>query len=417
MEVDKILNNRFAKLKKQLALNSIDCAIFIKDDKIADKSIYYFCDVKVSSGILVCFKTHTPILFISPLDKMIKSKVYETRKLSKNSFSEIASILLRIVLKESPKNKINKLTKKNIEKQFKKTLNISFDESLMPKKMIADISKKIITSFKELHSPLNTKSISKHKHKLNLQTNFKFNFSKDISNIVSKQRISKDELEYMRIKKAIKITETIFKKLYLEFSKKRFKKEIDVINFLKIETIKNNCELAFDPIVASGKNSSNPHYFPTPIPKLKKGFCVIDFGVSFEGYCADITRTIYLGIPNKKNLDFYNNVLNSVFWIEKNFNINKTIKENFSNFEEHNFKMPHSLGHGIGLDIHENPFFANNPLFFENNTFLAIEPGQYFSEKGGIRIEDDYYISKKSLKRISVLDRQLKVFDIYSISE
>ena len=112
----------------------------------------------------------------------------------------------------------------------------------------------------------------------------------------------KSEKEIKIIKKSCTIASGILKKCINNFSK--FSTEKDVETFLHTETIKNGCELAFPTIVASGKGGSMPHYEPKNV-KLRKGFCVIDFGVKYEGYCSDITRTIYLGKPSVQEKKIY----------------------------------------------------------------------------------------------------------------
>ena len=114
------------------------------------------------------------------------------------------------------------------------------------------------------------------------------------------------EIEYLR--KACSISDSIISRCIGNF--KKFKTEMDVSNFLGDETIRRGCKLAFPAIVASGSGSSQPHYVPRKI-RLKKGFCVIDFGVVYHGYRSDTTRTVYLGKPSLKETDMYDLLLNT----------------------------------------------------------------------------------------------------------
>jgi len=79
------------------------------------------------------------------------------------------------------------------------------------------------------------------------------------------------------------------------------------VNFLLTETVKKDCEPSFAPIVASAEGGVEPHHEPEK--RIKKGFLVIDFGVRKDLYCSDITRTIYIGRPSKKEMQIYERVL------------------------------------------------------------------------------------------------------------
>ena len=105
---------------------------------------------------------------------------------------------------------------------------------------------------------------------------------------------SNKEIEY--ITKSCNIASNILTKCIKNI--KNFKNEIQVLEFLKKETKKNKCTLAFKPIVAIANNAAVIHHKPTN-RKLKQGFLILDFGVKYKGYCSDITRTIYIGKPTK----------------------------------------------------------------------------------------------------------------------
>lgn len=173
--------------------------------------------------------------------------------------------------------------------------------------------------------------------------------------------------------------------------------EHEGIIYLKKRVLDMGDELAFEPIVASGKDSRNPHYEPSPAAKLKKGFCIIDFGVKHKGYCADITRTVYLGTPSKTDVEFYNNVRNEQKRLERE------LKSGTSRMQP-SFSMVHALGHGIGLDVHEPPLVGRGKL--QTGVTIALEPARY--EQQGVRIEDDYIVTEHGLKRLSKSSRELK---------
>lgn len=135
-----------------------------------------------------------------------------------------------------------------------------------------------------------------------------------------------------------------------------------------------------------------PHHEPKN-EKIKKGFCVIDFGVKYKGYCSDITRTAYVGKPSQKEKEIYNMLLK----IQKD--AISQVKENKKCSELYNFVneslgkckkyFTHGLGHGVGVEIHEMPNLTlNSKDRIKNNMVFTIEPGIYFPGKFGIRIED-----------------------------
>ena len=127
----------------------------------------------------------------------------------------------------------------------------------------------------------------------------------------------------------------------------------------------------------------------------------MDFGVKCKGYCSDMTRTIFVGNPNKKDKEIYNFLLN----IQKNA-INE-VKENKKCSELYDFvnknlgkyksNFTHGLGHGVGVEIHELPNLTlNSKDRIKNNMVFTIEPGIYLPKRFGIRIEDTILFRKKT---------------------
>ena len=148
---------------------------------------------------------------------------------------------------------------------------------------------------------------------------------------------------------------------------------------------------SFDTIVAFGANSAIPHH-ETGDTKLKADMPILmDFGCVYKGYCSDITRTFYFGTPTKA----YNATLNShllayqtakagMAGVEIDAIARGYLKENdLSQF------FTHSLGHGIGVNIHEYPWVSPKGVnVIENGMVFSIEPGVYLNGKFGVRIED-----------------------------
>lgn len=226
----------------------------------------------------------------------------------------------------------------------------------------------------------------------------------DVSELMRKLRIIKKEEEISKIKKVCEITDEILEKL---FSNWNFKHEGEVVAFLFKETKLRGCEFAFDPIVASGKNASVPHHLESK--ELEKGFCVIDFGVKYMGYCSDSTRTIYLGEPSGEERKLYDKILK----VQKE--AIDSAKEGVEFMELHELvkkelgdKFIHALGHGVGIDVHEMPFVSKkDKIPFEEGMVIAIEPGYYEEGRIGIRIEDTLVIRKDGPEVLTKLSKEL----------
>jgi len=229
-----------------------------------------------------------------------------------------------------------------------------------------------------------------------LRRNIKNVKVKDIQEDCLKIRAIKNNKEIMIIRKSCKIASDIMNSCIKNF--KKFKTEEDVRKFLHLESVKLGCELAFPPIVATGSNGALPHYEPKNI-KLKKGFCVIDFGVNYQGYHSDISRTIYLGTPNKEEIQAYDKVLKVQKDLIKSVKPNGKCSTLYNKaLKELGERFNHGLGHGIGLNIHELPNLTlKSKDTFKNKMIFTIEPGLYFENRFGIRIEDDILLDKKPI--------------------
>lgn len=217
--------------------------------------------------------------------------------------------------------------------------------------------------------------------------------TKDISKYCSQLRTTKTKAEIEIIKKGCALSDKILKKTIKNF--KEFKTEADVAAFLENEAKKQGCGLAFPTIVASGDNAINAHHEPKKV-RLKKGFCIIDFGIKYKNYCTDTTRTVYMGKASKKEKEIYNLLLNVQECIikkirlnEKTANLYKKTKKELKTYKKY---FTHGLGHGFGVEIHESPNLTEKSKdIFQNNTIFTIEPGIY-KKRFGIRIEDDILI-------------------------
>jgi len=220
----------------------------------------------------------------------------------------------------------------------------------------------------------------------------------DLSEQLNLLRSQKTRQEVRKIAKACQITTDAFNELVNQFSTKRFKTELDVAFFLEKYIKERGAELAFPTIVASAKNSATPHH-RTSNAKLRKGFLQLDFGACYQNYCADMSRVLYLGKIKKKEKEHYNILLNSQQTAVREASLNKPFKDLDKVARKHLGKYSsyfiHSLGHGVGIDVHEHPTFSSNSKIEQNHVF-TIEPGIYFPGKYGLRIEDTLIYTNKA---------------------
>ncbi|MBI2582194.1 M24 family metallopeptidase, partial [Candidatus Woesearchaeota archaeon] len=154
----------------------------------------------------------------------------------------------------------------------------------------------------------------------------------------------------------------------------------------------HDAELAFPTIVGSGKNSAVPHHV-TSSAKLQQGFLQLDFGAAYKNYCSDMSRVLYIGKPSKTEKDHYNILHLAQTEPIKAVTLNKPFTELDKISRKHLGKFSsyfiHSLGHGVGVEIHESPSFSEDAKqTIKQNHVFTIEPGIYFPGKYGIRIED-----------------------------
>lgn len=220
---------------------------------------------------------------------------------------------------------------------------------------------------------------------------------RDFSLFLQQLRAEKTEKELFYLKKAAQLTDQAFQQIIKGLKNKKFKKENDLRFFLEKFAFDYNTALSFPPIIASAKNTRNPHHQPSNC-RLRKGFLLIDFGLSYHHYCMDMTRMLYLGMPTKKELKIYNYLLNIQNSLIKNLKLNQLAGETDQQARKalgkYSSYFLHGLGHGLGIEIHELPSLKpESQDIFKRNQVFTIEPGIYL-KNFGLRIEDT--ISMKS---------------------
>lgn len=237
----------------------------------------------------------------------------------------------------------------------------------------------------------------------------------DCGDDIVKEASIKTEEELETIAKACAIAEKSFKETLPLL--KAGVTESEVAAELEYRFKQNGAsDKSFDTIVAFGANSAVPHH-ETGNTVLKEGMAVLmDFGCIYKGYCSDMTRTMFFGEPDPKFLRAYKAVYEAHFAALDNVKAGMTGKQadetargvlrNYGYAEY----FTHSLGHGIGVHIHEYPFLApsRDNVLYENMVF-SDEPGVYFDGKFGIRIEDSCHLTAEGLKTFMKDDKRLIV--------
>jgi len=153
--------------------------------------------------------------------------------------------------------------------------------------------------------------------------------------------------------------------------------------------------LSFPSIVASGPNSALPHAVPTDRKLKKKEPIILDLGVRMNGYCSDITRTIFLGAPDPDFKKIYNIVRRAQLAALEQLrpgivttHLDGVARQVISDAGFGDF-FGHALGHGVGLATHENPRLGpQDPVKLEKGMVVTVEPGIYIPGKGGVRLEE-----------------------------
>lgn len=233
-----------------------------------------------------------------------------------------------------------------------------------------------------------------------------------LSSLVKELRMRKDKHEIEAMKHAAKAADRVFEELLSWDLLGMRERELALKIELALRELSDG--ISFEPIVASGENAANPHHAPGN-RRLRKGDMVIlDYGAKWNGYCSDITRTIALGRPNERLAEIYEVVK------EAQENAYQAVREGVparevdsaargtiarAGYTEY---FTHRTGHGLGLDVHEEPYIGpDSGTVLENGMTFTIEPGIYIPGLGGVRIEDDVVVQEGRGRRLTRADREL----------
>lgn len=261
----------------------------------------------------------------------------------------------------------------------------------------------------------NTVSISEHGYYQKLFENIEVSSDKKLDIKLGKMRLIKSKEELNCIADAQELTDKTFDYIRNRISVGKTEREImlDMEFFMRSQGADG---VSFDFIVVSGKNSSLPHGVPTD-KKIETGdFVTMDFGALKNGYRSDMTRTVAIGNISAEQKNVYDTVLKAqkaaLSVIRAGITCCDADKTARDIIYDSGYKgcFGHSLGHGVGIDIHESPNLSpNNKSILQCGNIVTVEPGIYIENKFGVRIEDMVYVTEDGCINLTKSDKNLTV--------
>lgn len=219
----------------------------------------------------------------------------------------------------------------------------------------------------------------------------------DMSDKLQAIRAVKKEGEVSRIRRAVSISKDVLHSIALSTSMT----ELDVVRQLARECLERRVSFAYPPIVAAGAASAQPHHLPAA-KRLGSGVVLIDFGVKFQNYCADLSRCYFLG-PAKQERKRYEEAKDVFHSIVDQLPACRTAGELVRMGDKVMKKtgwppLIHAPGHGIGLQVHEDPhLYSKSAEKLRPNMVMALEPA-FYSSRFGVRYENEVVWGKKKAR-------------------
>lgn len=367
--MNNYLEKRILKIKKILADKNLDAILISNIANITYLSDFLFLISEDREGFILITKNSQYFIssFLYKKEILNKTKNYYFLELSSTNKKNFVNYLDEIIKKE------------NLKTLAIESENITVNEFMFIKKLNVNIV------------PISLENL----------------------------RSIKDKEEIRRIKKACDITDKVFdfilKKIKIGITENKIAQILE--NFLKDK----NVTTSFPTIVAFGKNAATPHHKTNNTKLLENTFVLLDFGVKYENYCSDMTRTIYFGKANNQEIKTYEILKKSqtmaidYLSAQKGKSIlaekidaqsrNYLIKNGFPSF-------PHSLGHSIGINCHDG--FRLSPISKTKimpGMVFSIEPGIYITGKFGLRIEDDILSTNSGIEILTKSSRELIIIN------
>jgi Xaa-Pro dipeptidase len=241
----------------------------------------------------------------------------------------------------------------------------------------------------------------------------------DAQSTLAQMRLHKDADEIAALRRAIAISEAAFEQTLQAV--RVGMTEVEIAGLLMRHLLEQGAHgLAFSPAVLAAGSSALPHGHPRDDYPLQPGDPLLfDFGASYGGYHADITRTVFVGEPNDHARAIYEAVraANAAAHAAARPGVSADHVDvtTLGVLEAHGFRdyIVHKTGHGLGLDVHEDPYIMRgNMQTLEAGMVFTIEPGLYHPSVIGVRIEDDVVVTADSIESLTTFPRDLRVVGV-----
>lgn len=228
-----------------------------------------------------------------------------------------------------------------------------------------------------------------------------------VKGLVEGLRMYKDSEELALMKEAADLADRTFLHMLevLKPGESEWNMALELENFMR----KNGASgTSFETIMASGERSAMPHGVASGKIMQKNEFVTMDFGALMNGYCSDITRTVFLGEPTAKHREIYDIVLEAQMHALEFLRPGMTGREGDALARDiiakygYGEQFGHSTGHGLGMEVHEAPRLSKlSDDILKPGMVVTVEPGIYIPGFGGVRIEDDVVVTESGVRRLT----------------
>lgn len=244
---------------------------------------------------------------------------------------------------------------------------------------------------------------------------YEFLTDSTLNDAILSMRSVKEPQELECIQKAQAITDAAFLDI-LDFIQPG-KTEKEIAAYLEYCMRRRGADgLAFETIAAGGPNSAKPHAVPGDRPLQTGDFFTLDYGASWGGYCSDMTRTVAVGEPTEEMRRVYQTVLDAQCLGIRTAQVGVSCRAVDEAARELIYKagyegcFGHSLGHSVGLEIHEMPGFSPSidpQTLCREGMVITVEPGVYLEGRFGVRIEDMVWFAPDGTKDLTNSPKEL----------
>jgi len=301
---------------------------------------------------------------------------------------------------------------------------------------IYELIKKIVKDDNLDENPLfeiSSESSCSYKDNMIKYTGFNYIYKEKDSffDLLNKIRMVKSEKEIGIIKEAMNITNILIEKIE-KFIEEKIKSSVNftennLVSFVIDEAKKLGAQKeSFEFLVANSKRSWGIHAYPPSSNEIFniRGLAIMDFGILYNGYCTDVTIPFGFGKlsdEEKKVIEIVKKAHDEAIKIIKPGVFSSDISDvAIKILEQNGYTMPHSLGHGLGLEVHEYPRINSKPKDevlaklwspekIEKGMLFTIEPGIYDSRFGGCRLEDDVLVTEDGCEVLT--KSKIMIFD------